>query len=146
MYIWYVALFFVLLVVELLSYNLTTIWIALGSLLTAIYAYFFPTQVITQVILLLVLSLTFILLTKPLMQKIKYAKEKTNADRLVDMEGIVLESINPLEGMGQVKVAGQIWSAKTEDGTVVLTGEKIKIIKIEGVKLVVERKETLCRN
>ena len=31
MYLWYLALFFILLVAELTSYNLTTIWIALGS-------------------------------------------------------------------------------------------------------------------
>lgn len=145
MYLWYLALFFILLVAELTSYNLTTIWIALGSLLTTVYAYFFPDRITMQLILLLVSSIVFIILTKPLMRKIRYAKEKTNADRFIGMEGIVIEAIDSAKGVGQVKVGGQVWSAKTEENTFISTEEKIIIIKIEGVKLVVGRKESLCK-
>ena len=146
MYLSYLALFVVLLVVEMLSYNLTTIWVALASLLTSVYAYFFPEQLAVQIILLLVLSIVFVVLTKPLIKKMKYAKEKTNADRLIGMNCIVLEQINPVEGTGQVKVSGQIWSAKTTDGSIIPSGETIKIKNIEGVKLIVDREESLCRN
>ena len=146
MYLLYVALFAILLLVELMSYNLVTIWISLAALVTAIFAYFFPNLIVMQIILLLVLSIVFVVLTKSVMTKLKYAKEKTNIDRLIGMEGIVLEQINPMEGIGQVKVSGQIWSAKTEDGQGISLGEHIVVRKIEGVKLVVERKESLCRN
>lgn len=145
MYLWYLWLFVILLVAELLSYNLITIWVALASLVTSLYAYFFPNQIVTQIVFLLVLSIVFIVLTKPLMNRLKYAQEKTNADRLIGMEGVVLEQINPLEGVGQVKVLGQIWSAKTCDGSIILEGEIVKIEKIEGVKLIVSGKETLCK-
>ena len=145
MYLWYLAMFLVLLIAELVSYNLVTIWISLAALLTSVYAYFFPNQIVVQMILLLILSIVFVVLTKPLMNKMKYAREKTNADRLFGMEGIVLEQINPVEGIGQVKVSGQIWSAKTSDGSIISAGETVQIEKIEGVKLIVSRKETLCR-
>lgn len=145
MYLWYLWLFVILLVAEFLSYNLITIWAALASLVTSLYAYFFPNQIVTQIVFLLVLSIVFIVLTKPLMNRLKYAQEKTNADRLIGMEGVVLEQINPLEGVGQVKVLGQIWSAKTGDGSVVSVGEIVKVEKIEGVKLIVSGKETLCK-
>ena len=79
------------------------------------------------------------------MRKIRYAKEKTNADRFIGMEGIVIEAIDSAKGVGQVKVGGQVWSAKTEENTFISTEEKIIIIKIEGVKLVVGRKESLCK-
>ena len=145
MYLWYLALFFILLIAELSSYNLTTIWIALGALLTSVYAYFFPDQITIQIILLLVLSIVFIILTKPFIKKLKYAKEKTNADRLVGVEGIVIEKINSTEGTGQVKVSGQIWSAKSYSGVEIAVGEIVKIKNIEGVKQIVDRKESLCK-
>ena len=63
--------------------------------------------------------------------------QKTNADRLIGREGVVIVPFNSTEGKGQVKVDGQIWSAKSgEDYT---EGTKVTVKAIEGVKLVVER-------
>lgn len=137
MYLWYLGAFVVFLIVELLSYNLVTIWLSVSALLTAIYAYFFPTQIIPQVFIFLVLSVILIAFTKPLVEKMKIGTEKTNADRLIGCDAIVLEEINGISGTGQVKVNGQIWSAKSENGAVISAGEQVKILKIEGVKLIV---------
>lgn len=139
MYLWYFLAFAVFLGVELLSYNLVTIWLAVSALLTGIYAYFFPGQLVVHLFLFLIFSIILIALTKPLVKKMKIATEKTNADRLIGMEGIVLEEINPIEGTGQVKVAGQIWSAKPQNG-VIPKETSVIVKKIEGVKLVVELK------
>jgi len=65
--------------------------------------------------------------------------QKTNADRLIGREGIVIVPLNALEGKGQVKVDGQIWSAKA--GEDLTAGTKIKVLSIEGVKLVIGRAE-----
>ena len=139
MYLWYLLAFVLFLAIELVSYNLVTIWLAASALLTGIYAYFFPEQIVVHLFIFLVISIILIALTKPLVNKLKIATEKTNADRLIGMEGIVLEEINPIEGTGQVKVSGQIWSAKSEQGAI---SEETSVIvkKIEGVKLVVEAK------
>lgn len=145
MYLLYFAVFIILLAVELISYNLVTIWISIAALLTSVYAYFFPDQIVTQMFLLLIFSIVLIVLTKPIVGKMKYAKEKTNADRLIGMQGVVLEQIDSLAGTGQVKVSGQVWSAKTEDEILILVGETVQIENIEGVKLIVSRKEKLCR-
>lgn len=51
--------------------------------------------------------------------------------------GIVTIDINSLEGVGQIKVDGEIWSAKTETNDIILKGTKVKILKIDGVKLIV---------
>ena len=67
MYLWYLLGFLVLIIIELSTYNLITIWLAVSALLTGIYAYFFPEQLAVQIILLLVLSIVFVVLTKPLM-------------------------------------------------------------------------------
>lgn len=137
MYLWYLAAFVVFLAIELMTYNLITIWLSASALLTAVYAYFFPAQIVAQGFVFLVLSLVFIVFTKPLITKMKIGSEKTNADRLIGCDAIVLEDINSILGSGQVKVMGQIWSAKSQSGDVILSGETVKILGIEGVKLIV---------
>lgn len=137
MYIWYLIAFAVFVVIEASTYNLVTVWLAISSLAAGIYAYYFPDQVIVQLFLFLVLSVILIILTKPLVKKLKSTTEKTNADRLIGCEGIVLEEINQINGTGQVKVMGQIWSARAEDGSVIPKDTLVKIMKIEGVKLIV---------
>lgn len=137
MYLWYLAAFIVFLAIELMTYNLITVWLSVSALLTAVYAYFFPAQIVAQGFIFLVLSLILIVLTKPLVKKMKIGSEKTNADRLIGQEAVVLEAIDGINGTGQVKVMGQIWSAKSQSGAVISAGEMVKIIDIEGVKLVV---------
>lgn len=67
---------------------------------------------------------------------------KTNADRLIGQTGVVTEKINRLEGVGQVKVAGQIWSAVPAAGNEIEPGTTVRIDEIVGVKLVVTQIET----
>ena len=49
-----------------------------------------------------------------------------------------LQDINETHGVGQIKVAGEVWSAKTSDGSVIEKGTQIEVIQIDGVKAVVE--------
>lgn len=70
----------------------------------------------------------------------KFTKKETvatNSYSLINKHGIVTSDINPLENIGQVKVNGEIWSAKTEDESILEKGTEIQVIKIDGVKLIV---------
>ena len=66
--------------------------------------------------------------------------------RIIDKEelqqalekGIVTQDINEAHGVGQIKVSGEVWSAKTTDGSTIEKGTQIEIIDIDGVKAVVE--------
>ena len=66
-------------------------------------------------------------------------KEATNADMLIGKIGNVTEDITSDKFAGKVNVAGQIWSAISLEGEDISSGEKVKIVKISGVKLVVEK-------
>ena len=59
--------------------------------------------------------------------------------RLAGKKGVVVKEIIPLEQNGQVKVAGQLWSAITNDESQISINEIIKVIKVDGVKLVVTK-------
>lgn len=118
--------------------GLTAIWFAFGGL-AALIAGLLGGPIWVQVICFLVVSILMLLLTRPL--AVKYFKpglKKTNVDAIPGKVGKVTETILPLEGKGQVKIDGQIWSAKVEDGvTVVEEGAVVTVVRVEGVKLVV---------
>ena len=65
----------------------------------------------------------------------------TNSNKVIGMEAIVTKEINAngSTSVGQVKVvSGDIWSAITSDYTdSIPVGSKVKVLKIDGVKLVV---------
>ena len=79
-----------------------------------------------------------LILTAPLCKKLRVQKnEPTNADRVIGQTGIVTEEINPIDGLGEVKVDGKRWSAKSSDGKIIPEGTIVKIEEISGVKLIV---------
>ena len=70
--------------------------------------------------------------------KLIKVKEKTNLDRVIGMKGVVTENISELK-VGEVKVDGKRWSAISKD--FLEKGSLVRILKIKGVKLEVERWE-----
>ncbi len=86
-------------------------------------------------------SICLIFLSRTLFRK--YLKPKqvpTNADRIVGQEGIVTEAIDNIAAVGQVKVEGQIWTARSaEPEEKISEGSIVEIVRIEGVKLIVRR-------
>lgn len=66
--------------------------------------------------------------------------ENTNFYALIGKQAKVIKTILPLE-VGAVKVSGEIWSAKSLDGSVVLQGSNVEIIEIKGVTLIVKQVE-----
>ena len=103
----------VLVVIELLTMGLTTIWFAGGALVATIAAVF-NTPFFVQVILFLVVSVVLLFFTRPL--AVKYFNKdrvRTNAESLVGRQAIVISEIDNLQGIGQVNVGGMEWSART---------------------------------
>lgn len=136
-YVW-LALVIVGIVAEILTVRLTSIWFALGALAALIVALLGGALWIQVLCFLLVTVLTMVL-TRPL--AIRYLKpdiQKTNVEAIPGKKGKVTEAIRPLEGLGKVKIDGQIWSAKAEDGvTTVEEGAVVTVVRVEGVKVVV---------
>ena len=137
--VWLVAMV-VLLIVEALVPGLVSVWFALGAL-AALLAALLKAPIWLQVVWFLAVSVATLCLTRPLAQKYVNARtQPTNADALIGRDCAVTEEINNIAGSGAVKVGGQVWTARTEDeGTVIPAGEVVKIIRIEGVKLIVKR-------
>ena len=134
--IWLVAMI-ACIVLELSTVSLTCIWFALGAL-AALLASLFHAPVWLQVVWFFVVSVLALILTRPLVKKFINGKtQPTNADMLIGQSCVVLEPISNLSETGAVKAGGKIWTARSIDGTVFAPGERVVIVRIEGVKLIV---------
>ncbi|MDE5864281.1 MAG: NfeD family protein [Lachnospiraceae bacterium] len=132
----------IFIVIEIISLGLTTIWFAGGAFVAAI-ACLCNANLVVQVILFLVVSILLLILTRPLAVKHLDSKtEKTNAESLIGQTAVVLQEINNIEGTGQAKVNGMEWTARAQsDEEIIPAGVQVVIKEIQGVKLIVERKE-----
>ena len=128
-------------VAESATVVLVSIWMAVGAVAAAIAAAF-GQNLMVQILIFLIVSAILLVLTAPLSRKFRSKKmESTNADRLIGQEGVVLVPIDAIENKGQVKVLGQIWSASEVDGIAVSQGEKVIVESIEGVRVIVKKKD-----
>lgn len=133
--IWLV-IFIVLVVIELLTINLVTIWFAIAAVF-ALLVDIITGNTMLEIIVFTVSSFLLLLLTKPIIKKLKVKKiEATNLDMVINKVGIVTEDILN-DKIGEVKVLGKKWSAYSD--TKVLKGERVKILSIDGVRLKVEK-------
>ncbi len=105
-----------------------------------IVSIFAPENIILQCTVCIISSVILLLLTKPIVNKFtkKDKKLETNAYSIIGKKGIVTQDINNTLGVGQIKISNEVWSAKTENEVKIEKGTEVKVIKIDGVKAVVE--------
>jgi hypothetical protein len=130
--------FIILVVMEFLTMGLTTIWFAIGAL-TAFFASLFGASFWIQIILFLVVSLVVLVIYRPLAVKyVNSRRTKTNVDDLVGKEAKVTEKIDNLNQTGRVVLNGMDWSARTTIGGTIDVDTIVKVVEVQGVKLIVE--------
>lgn len=139
--VWLVAVI-IFLGVELSTVTLTSIWFAAGALAAMLVA-MFNGHIIVQIIAFLIVAFGLLYATKPWSKKfIDTKKENTNADRAIGQEVRVMERVSNLDQTGRAIVHGMEWTVRTEDDNIIIErGELVRVLRIAGVKLIVERVE-----
>ena len=128
----WMIIFILLILLELGTVNLVSIWFALGSLAAFVLSFFID-NITIQIALFVGVSFISLLLTRGFVEKIRGNKIiPTNLDRVIGQIGIVTEEITKLEP-GEVKVDGKRWSAVSNKK--INVGSKVEILSIDGVKL-----------
>lgn len=124
-------------VIEAMTLGLTTIWFTVGGVAACVVS-LLGGHLVLQVIVFLAVSVLLLYFTKPLAEKkLRIGAEKTNVDALIGQIGVVTQEIVPFN-TGLVKVNGIIWTALPDDGNLTLpSGTKVRIVRVEGVKLIV---------
>ncbi len=139
--------------------SLSTMWLILCGLcliteiFTVSFLMFFPgvgaffafiaailgASTTVQCVIFAVTTALMILFIRPIVAKLFKTRDVAmNSNALIGKSGIVLKEICGDSHLGQVKVAGEIWSAICEDDTIIARDSKITVVAISGVKLVVK--------
>ena len=137
MIVWLVVLI-VAIGIEVGTLGLTSIWFAGGALI-AVIAAAFSLPIWLQILLFLVVSLLLMVFTRPV--AVKYFNKdrvRTNVESMIGRQAIVISEIDNLQGIGQVTVGGQEWSARSEDDKKHMdVGTVVDVVAVSGVKLIV---------
>lgn len=134
----WIILFVVLLVVEIVTLGLTTIWFA-GGALAGFIAANLGAPVWLQIILFLVISVFLLLVTRPIAMKyLNQKRVKTNYEGIIGKVVKVTEKIDYFNATGTAVCNGQEWTARAEDEKAVFeVGTLVKVVNVSGVKLIV---------
>ena len=127
--------------VELATTQLTTIWFAGGALVAFGLSFFDGINIWVQLIVFLAVSILLLAFTRPALVKLlDKNKIKTNVETVPGKVAIVTEQIENLKSKGAVKIDGIEWTARSnDDDEIIPVGQKIVILRVEGVKVIVEK-------
>lgn len=130
----------VLLIIEITTLGLTTIWFAGGALI-AFLASLMGASFLIQFILFVVISVILLCFTRPIaLRFFNNRRAKTNIESIIGQTAKVTFTIDNFNQTGSAIVNGQEWTARAErDDDIIAPGTQVKIVAIKGVKLIVTR-------
>ena len=138
---WFAILWLALMVLFILleagTVSMVSIWFAVGAL-TAMVASLLSAPLWLQITLFFVISGALLLALRPVARKYFTPRlAKTNVDAVVGEEGVVIVAIDNTHAVGQVKLGHMEWSARSTSGAPLEVGTRIKVDRVEGVKVFV---------
>ena len=135
----WLVLFVLLLIGEITSVALTSIWFAVGAIAAFVVSLFCEVLWV-QILVFLLVSMVLLICMRPWANRfLNKNREKTNIDAIVGRLGVVTQNISNLDATGEVSLAGQIWMARTaSDNMGIAAGAKVIVKEVRGVKLIVE--------
>lgn len=139
--VYWLILFVILLIFEIITLGLTTIWFAGGALI-AFLSSLFGANIAVQLVLFFAVSFLLLYFTRPLaVRYINKNTTKTNVDSQIGRTAKVLITVDNNNATGQVMLNGLEWSARSSDDAVIIPeGTLVQVVDIAGVKLIVEEK------
>lgn len=134
--IWGVV-FAVMVVAELTSFELVSIWFAAGAAAAFITA-LFGAQMWLQLIIFVSVSAVFLIATRPILKKLRVNNaQPTDINIDIGKTVVVIEEINNITDKGRARLNGVNWKAVSVDDSVIAEGKIVKICDIKGTKLYV---------
>lgn len=126
-------------IMEAATVGLVCIWFA-GGALAALIAAALGAPIWLQVVVFFVVSAGLLALFRPFARKFVNARvTPTNVDANIGKTAVVIEPIDNLRGTGRVKIGSVDWTARSADDSVIEKDALVRVLRIEGVKVCVER-------
>ena len=134
-YIWLIAMV-VFFIIEALIPGLISVWCGIAAAFTAIFAYFVK-DFIYQVYFFLIWSFILFIFTRKYLKRF-LDKRKNNNDSVERIVGRIvnIKRVNN-NNTYNVYLDGKHWTGVSDEK--LLSGDKAKVIKIQGIKLVLEK-------
>jgi membrane protein implicated in regulation of membrane protease activity len=126
-------------IVEAATVQLVCIWFA-GGAFVAMGAAFLGAPLWAQLALFVVTSVAVLIAGRPFLKaRLTPRKTPTNADAAIGGVAVVTQPIDNSRAEGRATISGLDWAARTQTpGLTVPAGEKVRVLAIDGVKLIVE--------
>ena len=136
----WLVVFILLILIELATMGLTTIWFA-GGAVAGFVASMLGANVVIQAAAFFAVSILLLFFTRPFaVRYINSNKTKTNVEGLIGQEALVLEEINNIRETGCARLEGKEWTARSMNDTVIPKDTVVTVERIEGVELIVKTK------
>lgn len=126
-------------IVEAATMSLVSVWFVPGGLIALILA-LLNVDFLIQFIVFAAVALAMMTCLRPLLKRfLKVKRVPTNSDALIGEKAVTTEEIDNLASTGAVKIKGETWTARSEDGEKIAEGETVTVCSIEGVKLICKK-------
>ena len=123
--------------VEASTVSVVSLWFAAGALV-ALLAAVLGVELWLQTVLFVAVSAVLLIALRPIVRKHFTPKlTRTNVDAVIGTEVLVTVAIDNIQCTGQVKLGAVEWTARSTDGQPIPAGTRIKVEKVEGVKVIV---------
>ena len=137
----WLALTVVFLIAEAATVTVISLWFAAGALAAMVSA-LLGAGIWLQSGIFLVVSAIALTALRPLVRKYLTPRlTATNIDSVIGSVGIVTASIDNIASTGQIKLNGMEWTARSTSGDPIAPGTRVKVDRIEGVKVFVSPAE-----
>ena len=133
-WIW-LGIVIVLVLIELATVNLVTVWYIASGIISMLLSIFIDNFFIQFLVFVILGTILLVTTREYLVKLIDSTKTKTNLDRVIGMEGICTEEIKK-NNPGEVKVDGKRWTAISTKK--IKVDSTVRVLEIDGVKLKVE--------
>ena len=138
LYVWIVAII-LFTIIEIFTFHFISAWFAASALISLI-AERSGAPIYLQILLFAVSAIVLYFASKLIYQKYVLAnKVPTNIDMVFANTAIVVTDIQNNKSTGDVVIEGQMWSARSDDGSKIETNSKVTVLKVEGDQLVVKQ-------
>lgn len=124
-------------ITELTTLDFTLLMLAAGAIAGGATALIVPGLIWLQVVVAILVSVAMLVLLRPtLLERVRRMPGyRSSIDKLVGSSGVVVAEVTATGG--EVKLAGEIWTARSVNGVAIAPGEQVEVYQVDGATVVV---------
>ncbi|MYC96422.1 MAG: NfeD family protein [Caldilineaceae bacterium SB0661_bin_32] len=123
---------------EIFTAGFVLLCFGIGALGAALVA-FMGAGMAWQIVVFIVVTIAAVVLARPFADRIsRPGVQPIAGNRMIGKWGVVLQTVDPLEGTGMVRVESERWRAESMESVPLEVGEVVKVVGVDGVRLQVQ--------